>query len=96
MKDTKKTESVDDSKRVENPDNCFDCGKEFEDNSVLHVYHTKDKDIYKCGDCFKIDPILKNFQKCEVYSRVVGYMRPVEAWNVGKKEEYKDRKEFKV
>ena len=26
--------------------------------------------------------------KCEVYSRVVGYLRPVAAWNKGKKEEY--------
>ncbi|MEA1925729.1 MAG: ribonucleoside triphosphate reductase [Patescibacteria group bacterium] len=35
-------------------------------------------------------------QKCEVYSRIVGYIRPVEQWNVGKTEEYKDRKEFIV
>src|SRR3989344_567421 len=35
-------------------------------------------------------------QKTEVYSRVVGYLRPVEQWNAGKREEYKDRKEFVV
>ena len=34
--------------------------------------------------------------KCEVYSRVCGYFRPVAAWNHGKKEEFKDRKTFKV
>ncbi|MEJ2307452.1 MAG: anaerobic ribonucleoside-triphosphate reductase [candidate division WOR-3 bacterium] len=28
----------------------------------------------------------------EVYSRVVGYYRPVAAWNEGKREEFKDRK----
>jgi len=28
----------------------------------------------------------------EVYSRVVGYYRPVQNWNDGKKEEFKDRK----
>lgn len=33
--------------------------------------------------------------KCEVYSRVVGYLRPVQAWNKGKKEEFKMRKVFK-
>ncbi len=33
-------------------------------------------------------------QKCEVFSRVVGYLRPVDAWNPGKKEEFKDREEF--
>lgn len=32
----------------------------------------------------------------EVYSRVVGYYRPVSQWNRGKKEEYKDRKELKI
>lgn len=34
--------------------------------------------------------------KCEVYSRVVGYLRPVENWNEGKQEEFKDRKMFEV
>ena len=32
--------------------------------------------------------------KCEVYSRVVGYLRPVEQWNAGKQEEFKQRKTF--
>lgn len=31
---------------------------------------------------------------CEVYSRVVGYLRPVQSWNNGKKEEFKMRKTF--
>lgn len=31
---------------------------------------------------------------CEVYSRVVGYLRPVQSWNSGKKEEFKMRKNF--
>lgn len=31
---------------------------------------------------------------CEVFSRVVGYLRPVQNWNDGKKEEYKLRKHF--
>lgn len=29
---------------------------------------------------------------CEVYSRIVGYFRPIQSWNKGKVEEYKDRK----
>lgn len=33
---------------------------------------------------------------CEVYSRVVGYIRPVQQWNKGKKKEFADRKEFKI
>jgi len=32
--------------------------------------------------------------KCEVYSRVVGYLRPVNQWNDGKQAEYKIRKTF--
>ncbi len=32
--------------------------------------------------------------KCEVYSRVVGYYRPIQHWNLGKKEEYKHRKVY--
>jgi len=33
-------------------------------------------------------------QRCEVYSRVVGYLSPTSRWNNGKKEEFKDRKVF--
>jgi ribonucleoside-triphosphate reductase len=33
-------------------------------------------------------------KNCEVYSRVVGYFRPVQNWNIGKKEEFKDRLEY--
>ena len=32
---------------------------------------------------------------CEVFSRVVGYHRPVQNWNLGKKEEFKNRKHYK-
>ncbi len=35
-------------------------------------------------------------QPCEVYTRVVGYLRPVGQFNLGKQQEYKDRKEYKV
>lgn len=33
---------------------------------------------------------------CEIYSRVVGYHRPIQNWNKGKQEEFKDRVTFKV
>jgi anaerobic ribonucleoside-triphosphate reductase len=32
----------------------------------------------------------------EIYSRVVGYYRPVDQWNKGKKEEFNDRKPLKM
>jgi ribonucleoside-triphosphate reductase len=31
----------------------------------------------------------------EIYSRIVGYFRPVNQWNKGKREEFKERKLFK-
>lgn len=34
--------------------------------------------------------------ECEVYSRVVGYLRPVKQWNNGKKEEFVNRRTYKV
>ena len=32
----------------------------------------------------------------EVYSRVVGYFRPVNQWNKGKEEEFEERQTMKV
>ncbi|ACM92526.1 oxygen-sensitive ribonucleoside-triphosphate reductase [Nautilia profundicola AmH] len=34
-------------------------------------------------------------KKCMVYTRVMGYHRPVESFNIGKKAEHKERKYFK-
>lgn len=31
---------------------------------------------------------------CEVYSRVVGYYRPVQNWNVGKQQEFRERNTY--
>ena len=33
--------------------------------------------------------------KCVVYTRVMGYHRPVESFNIGKKGEHKERVKFK-
>ena len=48
---------------------------------------------YTAGEHFKCP---KCEEDCEVYARVVGYLRPVQQWNKGKVAEYKDRKVFKV
>jgi anaerobic ribonucleoside-triphosphate reductase len=34
--------------------------------------------------------------KCEIWSRVCGYLRPTANWNAGKEAEFKDRKEFNL
>jgi len=42
-------------------------------------------EYFECPECK---------EKTEVYSRIVGYFRPVQNWNVGKKEEYFNRVTF--
>ncbi len=44
-------------------------------------------EAFECPQCGK---------QAEVWTRVVGFHRPVQSWNRGKQEEYKDRKEFSV
>jgi len=33
---------------------------------------------------------------CEVYSRIVGYLRPVQNWHQGKQQEFRERETFRV
>ncbi len=33
-------------------------------------------------------------QKCEIYTRVVGFLSPLSQWNPGKKAEFADRKTY--
>jgi len=83
--------------------NCHDCNEKMElegeeiKNGVLLTYDNDGEkiNIFKCSECYENNPSLNKFQKCEVYSRVVGYIRPVDQWHIGKRQEYKDRKEFK-
>ena len=39
---------------------------------------------------------MKCNKECQVYSRIVGYWRPISLWNTGKQEEFRQRKVFKV
>ena len=48
---------------------------------------------YIAGEHF-ICPICK--EKAEVYSRITGYYRPVQNWNEGKAQEYKNRKVYQL
>lgn len=48
---------------------------------------------YVAGEYFKCP---KCESECEVYSRIVGYMRPINQWNIGKQQEFKDRKLFNL
>lgn len=83
---------------------CHDCKAEIKvegdeiKNGVLLEYEEDGKKltVFKCNDCYKKNPSLANFRKCEVYSRIVGYLRPVQQWNAGKKTEFEARKEYKT
>ncbi len=44
-------------------------------------------EVYQCPHCHK---------PTEVYSRITGYYRPVQNWNVGKAEEFKERKTYDI
>ena len=48
---------------------------------------------YLAGEHF-ICPKCVIKQPCEVYSRIVGYLRPVSQWHKGKQEEYRQRVEY--
>ena len=45
------------------------------------------EEVATCPDCG---------QRVDVYSRVVGYLRPIHTWNEGKVQEFKDRVEYDV
>jgi anaerobic ribonucleoside-triphosphate reductase len=89
---------------TENNKVCHDCGKkmliENEDikNGVYLEYEKGDEkiNVFKCNECFAKNKALMNFQPCEVYSRVVGYIRPVQQWHKGKKQEFGERKEYEI
>jgi hypothetical protein len=87
---------------------CHDCGREvsvdidetdkgFQVTGPYWVFdESHDIPFFKCNECFELDPNLTNFQPCEVFSRVVGYMRPVSMWNKGKQEEFKMRTNYRM
>jgi hypothetical protein len=87
---------------------CHDC----KDEVIIDIDKTKDDytitgglvwkydeveiPYFKCMKCTAINKKLTNYQTTEIWSRVVGYLRPVKTWNVGKKEEFNKRTTFKV
>lgn len=65
---------------------CNDCKREFQKGDEFPV-KTKEGH-YLCHNCSKVG--------CEVYSRVVGYITPMNRWNEGKKAEREQLKEYKL
>lgn len=82
---------------------CMDCHKDFDirvertgpktmDIQAGAIYKTRDEWEFKCQECFEYNP--NKGPKMLIYSRVVGYMRPVSDWNNAKREEFKMRKKY--
>ncbi len=57
--------------------------------SICPSHGYLDGEHFECPKCTIKQP-------CEVYSRVVGYLRPIQQWNFGKKEEFKWRREYRA
>jgi hypothetical protein len=88
---------------------CKDCRQEVEvvakrsDNEILIsggvVYNPMidgNREYFlKCDACYKKDPVLRDWQPVECYSRIVGYLRPTSNWNGAKRSEFEMRKTFK-
>ena len=84
---------------------CIDCKEEFKlflertsetDISIKNGAIGKRKDMFicKCASCFKENEDFGS--KTEVYSRVVGYLRPISNWNPAKQDEFAMRKPFTI
>lgn len=55
--------------------------------SICHQCGYLKGEHQECPNCGKT---------CEVFSRIVGYLRPTSQWNEGKQSEYRERKPFKI
>ena len=84
---------------------CCDCHKEFPMNFertgpekiVIKNGAVGKRDgqyFFKCEECWGKDQSFG--QKCDVYSRVVGYLRPTRDWNDAKRAEFGMRKTYNI
>ena len=68
-----------------------------QDAELVNLYHLKKYHLKLSTTKEKSTMQLNNQdrQKCEVWTRVMGYHRPVSAFNKGKQSEHKERQHFK-
>lgn len=77
------------TKSIPKNTHCADCHCEIKIGDQNVSYWKKEKN-YRCEVC------TNKLVGTEVYSRIVGYIRPVQQWNVGKTAEFGDRVTFEV
>jgi len=110
MKKQELSDMMGDAESMKIEATCYDCGKDMDffarrtGPSSIEVFGgavlkppqewNTDKLLFKCDSCFKKD--IHFHRPTEVYSRVVGYLRPVQNWNQAKRQEFDMRKEYKV
>ena len=85
--------------RIPDPDACKLLVRRIAENFRL-PYYTITPTFSVCPDHGYIAGESFRCPQCgrptEVYSRVVGYLRPVQNWNEGKREEYRQRREYRI
>lgn len=77
--------------RIENENTIVEGGAIYKPPSS---WNYQDDYIFKCDQCYSKDS--KFYPNTEVFSRIVGYMRPTSQWNNGKKAEFFIRSSFNV
>ena len=87
---------------------CHDCGADVTIKSTIidaegqteisggALYVASGMGYCKCDECFRAESNLTNYQPIETYSRIVGYLRPIQQWNPGKQAEFAERVDFKA
>jgi len=85
--------------RIEDPETCKLLVKRIAENfripyfTITPTFSVCINHGYIVGEHFKCPQCNK---PTEVYSRIVGYYRPLQNWNEGKREEFRQRKEYKA
>ena len=62
-------------------------------------YHERYPFRHKRGQARREPPVVcstMQMMPCEVYSRIVDYLRPLQNWHAGKKQEFKDRRTYDI
>jgi hypothetical protein len=91
---------------------CHDCGVELSvllisEQGKISVYNgaiykikepsiREDGIFLKCNSCFEKNKRINNWRPLEVWTRCVGYLRPVGQFNNGKKAEFQLRKNYNL
>jgi ribonucleoside-triphosphate reductase len=69
-------------------------GKHLKEGDKMVTFKSEKERLFRMID--RQDELQKKRTRTEIYSRIVGYIRPITQWNLGKISEWNDRVEFKI